>query len=72
MDHPSLVEGIHPSSYPGAMSGTRLPKPLSASLSGRDPALGQEEGKFCSGEGMFEQQQGEVRLVCKHRWEQEG
>lgn len=71
MDHRSLVEGIHPSSYPGAMSGTRLPKPLSASLSGRDPALGQEEGKFCSGEGMFEQQR-EVRLVCKHRWEQEG
>lgn len=32
MDHRSLVEGIHPSSYPGAMSGTRLPKPLSASL----------------------------------------
>lgn len=32
------------------------PKPT-LSIFGRNPALGQDESKFCSGEGMFEQQQ---------------
>lgn len=54
------------------MSGTSLPIPLSASLSGQDPALGPVEGECRSGDGVFEQRQGEVHLVCKHGWEQEG
>lgn len=57
MGHLTLVESIHPSSYTRPMSGTNLPKPLSAFSSGRGPARGQDEGKFCSGDGVFEQRQ---------------